>query len=597
MKTFERIRAVIFAIILILFGVWEYAYAIDVVGAPGAKTHVTNRTLVGDSQHPLATNNDSIYTKDVIKSKNNTGTFTGDVNDLFDNLYTTITDTSATNPKYFEFFLERPVNNGSININTPSGTFSNVKIILKNSQGDTVKTIDDSANDTDYKNHRYHFTTKNYCCIRIEFHTTDTVTLGGLFIQKNSAIVIDSIDGFISDKNSSQTPLGASGVFTGEAEDSKDYGAIQIALATDVAGTFLIEGRSTTSSTWREIDSYAVAAGEDKAWSFQGVRRFIRVIYTNGGDAQSYFDLQVVFKPVYVKPSSHPIGGVIKSNDDAELVKAQTTGERPDGTYGNVQVTTDNNFKIANAEDTINIARGNVTGYSVVHKFGRGADIDTADGMVDLWDGAEYDTSLESYTFSTTADIDRISSDNASDTEPIEIQCLDSNWDLVTQTKTLTGQTPVVLDTSCIRGFRMINVGTNDLVGNVFLFVNVTTTAGVPDTLTNIRAMINDGNNQTLMAIYTIPNGKTGYIVSWFGALSSAKASSFNNLEMKARPFGQVFQLKHTSTLSSAGTSHIQHTFFVPQTFPGKTDFIMKSDSSVNDNAVSAGFDLILIDN
>ena len=108
--------------------------------------------------------------------------------------------------------------------------------------------------------------------------------------------------------------------------------------------------------------------------------------------------------------------------------------------------------------------------------------------------------------------------------------------------------------------------------------------------------MINNGNNQTLMTIYTVPAGKTAYVISWYGVLSSAKASSFNNMELKARLFGQVFQLKHTSTLSSAGTSYIQHKFDVPHAFPEKTDFIMFSDSSVNDNAVSAGFDLVLID-
>ena len=81
--------------------------------------------------------------------------------------------------------------------------------------------------------------------------------------------------------------------------------------------------------------------------SFQGVRRFAKITVTNGPDAQGEngMDLQTLFKPVYVKPSSHPIGGVIKSNDDAELVKAQITGERPDGLYGNVAVTNGNNLK------------------------------------------------------------------------------------------------------------------------------------------------------------------------------------------------------------------------------------------------------------
>ena len=55
----------------------------------------------------------------------------------------------------------------------------------------------------------------------------------------------------------------------------------------------------------------------------------------------------MMLKPVYVKPSSHPIGGVVKANDDAELTKSQITGERPDGDFGNVAVTNGNNLKIS----------------------------------------------------------------------------------------------------------------------------------------------------------------------------------------------------------------------------------------------------------
>ena len=64
-------------------------------------------------------------------------------------------------------------------------------------------------------------------------------------------------------------------------------------------------------------------------------------------DAQGVngFDLQTMFKPVYVKPSSHPIGGVVKANDDSELVKAQITAEKPDLTYTNIQATASENLK------------------------------------------------------------------------------------------------------------------------------------------------------------------------------------------------------------------------------------------------------------
>ena len=416
------------------------------------------------AQHPLPTDGDSVYAKDVWVETSNINGFSGSVLDLFDDLHTTITDTSATNPKEIFVHFNRTTPTTTIGIGAHTGNFSNIKITALVSGPIEITLVDETTNDTKYTSRQFDLTTVGFNALRIQFHTTDAVTLSNLFILKAKAVV------------------------------------------------------------------------------------------------------------------------------------SRITAQKPDDTFVELQATESNNLKTANAEDTINIARGNVAGYSTVHKFGRGSNINTADGLVDLWDGAEYDVALKTYTFSTTADIDTLSSESTADTEPIEIFGLDGNWDLVTQTITLTGQTPVALTTPLIRVFRLKNSGSNDLVGHVFCFVNVNTTIGVPDTIINIRAIINGANNQTLMAIYTIPAGKTAYIKSWFGALSSAKASSFNNLEMKARPFGGVFQLKHTSTLSSAGSSRIQHDYYVPQEFPARTDFIMRSDSSINDNAVSAGFDLIMID-
>ena len=418
-----------------------------------------------DVQNPLPSDGDSVYAKDLDLDNSDIGTFTGDIETLFNDYHTEITDTSATNPKTFTLHFRRPLTTSSIGMGSLTSDFSNVKLLLKDLAGTIRLTVDDSADSTKHTANIYQFTPITFIEVVVEFHTADAVKISGAFIPKDVPVV------------------------------------------------------------------------------------------------------------------------------------ARMQAIKPDGTVTNIGATKSDNLKVADAEDAFNIAQGNVVGQSTIHKFGRGADIDTGDGFVALWDGAEYAAALKTYTFSTSADIDRISSDSVADTEPIEITGLDTNWDVVTQTKTLTGQTPVALDTSLIRVYRMVNVGTSDLAGSVFCFVNVATTLGVPDTITNTRAMINNGNNQTLMAIYPVPSGKTAYIINWYGALSSAKASSFNNLQMKARPFGQVFQLKHTSTLSSAGSSHIQHMFNVPQAFPAKTDFMMLSDSSVNDNAVSAGFDMILVDN
>lgn len=244
----------------------------------------------------------------------------------------------------------------------------------------------------------------------------------------------------------------------------------------------------------------------------------------------------------------------------------------------------------------LEVAKGNIAGHSLVHKFGEAENIDPADAFVDVWDGSNDSNALKTYTFSTTADIDYLVSANNGDTQDIEVQGLDTNWDLTIQTITLTGQTKVALTTALIRVFRMKNMGTTDLSGNVYCFVDCTVTAGVPQTAANIRSIVQSSNNQTLMAIYCIPNGKTGYVYRRWAAIAS-KISGYSTLRSLARPTGGVFQLKYSSALATTGNSVDEQIFPFPMKMGQKTDLKMMADASANNMAVSAGFDILLIDN
>jgi len=266
----------------------------------------------------------------------------------------------------------------------------------------------------------------------------------------------------------------------------------------------------------------------------------------------------------------------------------------------NISATSSGNLSVANTEDGLSIAKGDVVGTTFIHKFGATGLFDIVDGFVDIWDGANEDltTPAFQYTFSTSADIDSISSTSGSDTQVIEIQGLDENWNEVIQTVTLTGQATTTLTTPLIRAFRMKNIGSVDINGEVYLYTNGAAVSGGAPTLgTTIRAVIYDGNNQTLMAIYTVPAGKTAYLRDWYAATAGARRASVHVVHLDARPFGQVFQLKHVSSLSSAGTSQVQHKYVEPEVFAEKTDIIMHADTDENDARVSAGFDIVLIDN
>lgn len=250
----------------------------------------------------------------------------------------------------------------------------------------------------------------------------------------------------------------------------------------------------------------------------------------------------------------------------------------------------------------LSIPAGRVPYSASVNKFGHAADFDTGDGLITVWDGANDAATLNlmQYTYSTTAAIDTISSSDNTDTQTIEIQGLDGDYNPVTQTVTLTGQTQATMGTPLLRVFRMKNTGTTDISGTVYCYENVTSTAGVPDTLSNTRSVILGSNNQTLMAIYTVPAGKTAYMTKWDVFSAGASRSADYEISLVARPPGQVFQIKHHASMLDGSDSHINVDYKPYNRFGQKTDIEMRVQiltGGVTAAGFSASFDLILLDN
>ncbi len=251
--------------------------------------------------------------------------------------------------------------------------------------------------------------------------------------------------------------------------------------------------------------------------------------------------------------------------------------------------------------DGLAIARSEVLGATAVHKFGEAPDFDTADGLVTIWDGADDgDTNAMAYTYSTTANINAITSNASTNTQTILIKGLDANYVDISQTATLIGSGYVALATPLMRIYRMINNGTTDIAGDVYAYVSGPVTAGKPDTVADIRAIIENVNNQTLMALYTIPSGTTGYLTDFYASIIGTNKTANYNIDLFARPSGGVFQLKNRSVLDDAGTSHWDHHFFTPQKYEQYTDIEMRCfipTTNITTGNVSAGFEIILEDN
>jgi len=239
------------------------------------------------------------------------------------------------------------------------------------------------------------------------------------------------------------------------------------------------------------------------------------------------------------------------------------------------------------------VAKGEVPGTTSMNKFGENPDIDTGTDPEDIWDYGY------TYTFSTSADITQVSSSSGSDTQTVTFIGLDINWEEVSQEKTLTGQTPVTLDTPLRRIYRVYNSDTIDFVGDIYVTTTgATLSTGVPTVANTVRAMIRIGNNQTLMCIYTVPAGKTAYFLSGYVSFSKGKKEALADFSWQARPEGGVFQVKSKIGLSGSGSSTWNYYYGVPIALPEKADIKIVCDTVSEDNSsVSGGFDLVLVDN
>lgn len=149
-----------------------------------------------------------------------------------------------------------------------------------------------------------------------------------------------NIKGVVNSGNSTSTPLGGGGVFTGTAVEILNYGIVFVSVYADVASATdgLSIQQSIDGTNWDFSDNYTITAGGNENYSVNPHARYLRVVYTNGGGAQSAFRLQTILKG-NAKPSSHRLEDTVTTQDDAELVKSVIAYRKsPDVEYYDVDV-------------------------------------------------------------------------------------------------------------------------------------------------------------------------------------------------------------------------------------------------------------------
>ena len=229
----------------------------------------------------------------------------------------------------------------------------------------------------------------------------------------------------------------------------------------------------------------------------------------------------------------------------------------------------------------LQVSRGQIALHETLFKFGFNSAVTNSEETI--WDQGGL------YAYPPSASVMKVSSDNTGDTTTVVfLEGLDANYEAVSESVTLNGQTAVNTTNSYLRVFRA-RVTSNEPTGNVYIGTGTVTT-GVP---ANVYAKITAGENQTLMAVYTVPAGHTLYLTR--GTISSGTeiANKYITGRLKVRPFGEVLQTKAVVTISN---NFIFFDWEAPLKVTEKSDIeACAIASSAADTAISATFEGILI--
>jgi hypothetical protein len=175
----------------------------------------------------------------------------------------------------------------------------------------------------------------------------------------------------------------------------------------------------------------------------------------------------------------------------------------------------------------------------------------------------------------------------ADDGKTVVVQGLDADFNPVEDTIVIDGADTLgtVLFHRVNRAF-VTNGGATNNVGNIDI------EAGAAGGVT--VACITANLGQTLMAVYTVPAGKTGYI---YQGTATAQASADGTGFMMVRYGGQTtFRVGHTFEVDGAGGQYL-YDFAFPIPVPEKSDIDIRITTRSNNGRYTAALDILLVDN
>lgn len=227
----------------------------------------------------------------------------------------------------------------------------------------------------------------------------------------------------------------------------------------------------------------------------------------------------------------------------------------------------------------LQVARNQVENHKQIFKFGSNPDVNGS--LETIWDvGGLYTYPSSALAMTVTSAAGTPANDNG---VTVVIEGLDGDYNEVSEEVTLAGAGTATTTQTFLRIFRAYVSGSQAPTGNLNITNDATT-----------YARITLGENQTLMALWTVPAGYTAYILRGSLSVGTSNTNQYVTGRLVARLLGGLFRTQQKVTIQ---TGFLDQEYPIPLEFPEKTDIEARAVSSGANNIVAATFNIMYIKN
>ncbi len=246
---------------------------------------------------------------------------------------------------------------------------------------------------------------------------------------------------------------------------------------------------------------------------------------------------------------------------------------------------------VGNQEWMFNIAAGVTPGFSRFRRFGFNAAVGTS--WVPIWTPGGlhvYPDPLAPTTFTITSND---AQDDIAGTGLQKLTCIyaDDNWDFITEELDMNGSGTVATSGTGVRFIRAYGSQWGTGRENVAK-IDITATAGVA--AGEVQADVPIGENQTLITQFSIPRGKTGFIVYQRRGVGRGDDAQIKLVQREGNVVNSGWRINGVFPLFQS-VKYDENP--CPDSFPEMTDLVVMAKSSASPVTVGAEYTLILADN